>query len=216
MMRLDKYLAERTGMTRSESRKAITKGRVMVAGKICRKADTQLDETAAQIALDGAPLAGEYKKYVNIMLNKPEGPRRELFPAGRLDKTSTGFVLLTDDGALAHDILAPAHHVDKQYLVTLDTPLTEEMRRGFAAGVTLADGEHLAPAEAEPAGDDPCTVRVTLHQGVYHQIKRMFGVYDAGVNTLHRLSIGGVALDETLAPGEYRELTEEERKQLQN
>ena len=133
MMRLDKYLAERTGMTRSESRKAITKGRVMVAGKICRKADTQLDETAAQIALDGAPLAGEYKKYVYIMLNKPEGvvsasrdkrdttvvdlvaadyPRRELFPAGRLDKTSTGFVLLTDDGALAHDILAPAHHVD--------------------------------------------------------------------------------------------------------
>ena len=81
MMRLDKYLAERTGMTRSESRKAITKGRVMVAGKICRKADTQLDETAAQIALDGAPLAGEYKKYVYIMLNKPEGvggscPRR--------------------------------------------------------------------------------------------------------------------------------------------
>ena len=237
MMRLDKYLAERTGMTRSESRKAITKGRVMVAGKICRKADTQLDETAAQIALDGAPLAGEYKKYVYIMLNKPEGvvsasrdkrdttvvdlvaadyPRRELFPAGRLDKTSTGFVLLTDDGALAHDILAPAHHVDKQYLVTLDTPLTEEMRRGFTAGVTLADGEHLAPAEAEPAGDDPCTVRVTLHQGVYHQIKRMFGVYDAGVNTLHRLSIGGVALDATLAPGEYRELTEEERKQLQN
>ena len=205
MMRLDKYLAERTGMTRSESRKAITKGRVMVAGKICRKADTQLDETAAQIALDGAPLAGEYKKYVYIMLNKPEGvvsasrdkrdttvvdlvaadyPRRELFPAGRLDKTSTGFVLLTDDGALAHD--------------------------------TLADGEHLTPAEAEPAGDDPCTVRVTLHQGVYHQIKRMFGVYDAGVNTLHRLSIGGVALDATLAPGEYRELTEEERKQLQN
>ena len=101
-------------------------------------------------------------------------------------------------------------------MVTLDTPLTEEMRRGFAVGVTLADGEHLAPAEAEPAGDDPCTVRVTLHQGVYHQIKRMFGVYDAGVNTLHRLSIGGVALDETLAPGEYRELTEEERKQLQN
>ncbi len=235
MMRLDKYLAERTGMTRSESRKAITKGRVMVAGKVCRKADTQLDETAADITLDGAPLAGEYKKYVYIMLNKPEGvvsasrdkrdttvvdlvaadyPRRELFPAGRLDKTSTGFVLLTDDGALAHEILAPAHHVDKQYLVTLDTTLTEEMRRGFAAGVTLADGQQLAPAEAEPAGDDPCTVRVTLHQGVYHQIKRMFGVYNAGVNTLHRLSIGGVQLDASLAPGAYRELTPEELKLL--
>ena len=105
--------------------------------------------------------------------------------------------------------------MDKRYLVTLDTPLTEEMRRGFAAGVTLADGQQLAPAEAEPAGDDPCTVRVTLHQGVYHQIKRMFGVYNAGVNTLHRLSIGGVQLDESLAPGQYRELTPEELKLLQ-
>ena len=174
MMRLDKYLAERTGMTRSESRKAITKGRVMVAGKVCRKADTQLDETAAQIALDGAPLAGEYKKYVYIMLNKPEGvvsasrdkrdttvvdlvaadyPRRELFPAGRLDKTSTGFVLLTDDGALAHDILAPAHHVDKQYLVTLDTPLTEEMRKGFAdmCSKVMIRGIHLT-ARLVPGG----------------------------------------------------------------
>ena len=228
MMRLDKYLAERTGMTRSESRKAITKGRVMVAGKICCKADTQLDETAAQIALDGAPLAGEYKKYVYIMLNKPEGvvsasrdkrdttvvdlvaadyPRRDLFPAGRLDKTSTGFVLLTDDGALAHDILAPAHHVDKQYLVTLDTPLTEEMRQGFAEGVTLADGTALSPAEVSALSEDGLVVRVMLKQGVYHQIKRMFGVYGAGVNGLHRDAIGGLELDKTLAPGQWRELT---------
>ena len=233
-MRLDKYLAETAQCTRSEAKTLLQKGKVTVNGTLCKKGDTQLRETDV-VAVEGRPLA--YQKFVYIMLNKPEGvvsastdkrdttvvdllgdayPRRELFPAGRLDKTSTGFVLLTDDGALAHDILAPAHHVDKQYLVTLDTPLTEEMRRGFAAGVTLADGEHLAPAEAEPAEDDPCTVRVTLHQGVYHQIKRMFGVYDAGVNTLHRLSIGGVALDEALAPGEYRELTEEERKQLQN
>ena len=218
MMRLDKYLAERTGMTRSESRKTITKGRVMVAGKVCRKADTQLDETAADITLDkpeGVVSASRDKRDTTVVdLVAANYPRRELFPAGRLDKTSTGFVLLTDDGALAHEILAPAHHVDKQYLVTLDTPLTEEMRRGFAAGVTLADGQQLAPAEAEPAGNDPCTVRVTLHQGVYHQIKRMFGVYNAGVNTLHRLSIGGVQLDASLAPGAYRELTPEELKLL--
>ena len=231
MMRLDKYLAERTGMTRSESRKAITKGRVMVAGKICRKADTQLDETAAQIALDGAPLAGEYKKYVYIMLNKPEGvvsasrdkrdttvvdlvaadyPRRELFPAGRLDKTSTGFVLLTDDGGFAHDILAPKRHVSKTYTVTLDTPLTEEMRTGFAAGVTLADGTALSPAEVTALSPDGLTVRVMLKQGVYHQIKRMFGVYGAGVNGLHRDAIGGLALDENLAPGQWRELSDDE------
>ena len=231
MMRLDKYLAERTGMTRSESRKAITKGRVMVAGKICRKADTQLDETAAQIALDGAPLAGEYKKYVYIMLNKPEGvvsasrdkrdttvvdlvaadyPRRELFPAGRLDKTSTGFVLLTDDGGFAHDILSPRHHVSKTYTVTIDTPLTQEMRTGFAAGVTLADGTALSPAEVTALSPDGLTARVVLRQGVYHQIKRMFGVYGAGVNALHREAIGGLALDAQLAPGQWRELSDEE------
>lgn len=223
MMRLDKYLAERTGMTRSESRKAVTKGRVSIDGAVCRRADTQLDEHTAAVALDGVPLAGAYRKFVYIMLNKPEGvvsasrdkkdttvvdlvaadfPRRELFPAGRLDKTSTGFVLLTDDGALAHDILSPAHHVEKQYVVTLDTPLTDAMRRGFAAGVTLTD--------------DGLTVQVTLRQGVYHQIKRMFGVFDAGVNALHRESIGGVALDPALAPGQWRELTAEEVERLQN
>lgn len=235
MMRLDRYLAERTGLTRSESRKAIAKGRVAVEGALCRKADTQVPEDAA-ILLDGAPLAGTYRKFVYLMLNKPAGvvsasrdkrdttvvdlaaaayPRRALFPAGRLDKTSTGFVLLTDDGALAHDLLSPAHHVAKEYLVTLDTPLTDAMRRGFAAGVTLADGQRLAPAEAEPAGPDPCVVRVTLRQGVYHQIKRMFGVFGAGVNALHRLSIGGVALDPALAPGQWRELTAEELALLQ-
>ena len=174
-MRLDKYVAERTGMTRSESRKAITKGRIMVDGAVVRKADAAVAQTAA-LAVDGVPLAGSYQKNVYIMLYKPAGvvsasrdkkdttvvdlvagsfPRRELFPAGRLDKTSTGFVLLTDDGTLAHDILAPGRHVPKQYLVTLDTPLTNAMRVGFAAGVTLADGQTLAPAEGRPDGAEP-------------------------------------------------------------
>ena len=231
MMRLDKYLAERTGMTRSESRKVVTRGRVMVGGMVCRKADTQLDEHTAEVALDGTPLAGAYQAFVYIMLNKPEGvvsasrdkrdttvvdlvaadfPRRELFPAGRLDKTSTGFVLLTDDGGFAHDILSPRHHVSKTYTVTIDTPLTQEMRTGFAAGVTLADGTALSPAEVTALSPDGCTVRVVLRQGVYHQIKRMFGVYGAGVNALHREAIGGLALDAQLAPGQWRELSDEE------
>lgn len=231
MMRLDKYLAERTGMTRSESRKAVTKGRVMVGGMVCRKADTQLDEHTAEVALDGTPLAGAYQAFVYIMLNKPEWvvsasrdkrdttvvdlvaadfPRRELFPAGRLDKTSTGFVLLTDDGGFAHDILSPRHHVSKTYTVTIDTPLTQEMRTGFAAGVTLADGTALSPAEVTALSPDGLTVRVVLRQGVYHQIKRMFGVYGAGVNALHREAIGGLALDAQLAPGQWRELSDEE------
>ena len=228
MMRLDKYLAERTGMTRSESRKAVTKGRVSINGAVCRKADTQLDEHTAAVALDGVPLAGAYRKFVYIMLNKPEGvvsasrdkkdttvvdlvaadfPRRELFPAGRLDKTSTGFVLVTDDGAFAHDILAPRRHVPKTYEVLLDTPLTPEMAAGFAAGVRLADGQRLQPAELSPGPDGPCSARVVLRQGVYHQIKRMFGVYGAGVNELRRTAIGGLALDAALGPGGFRELS---------
>lgn len=231
-MRLDKYLAETAQCTRSEAKALLAKGRVTVNGAVCKKGDTQL-KAADAVAVDGRAL--DYQQFVYLMLNKPEGvvsasrdkkdttvvdlvaadfPRRELFPAGRLDKTSTGFVLLTDDGALAHDILSPAHHVKKQYVVTLDTPLTDAMRRGFAEGVTLADGETMAPAGVEPLTDDGLTVRVTLRQGVYHQIKRMFGVYDAGVNALHRESIGGVALDAALAPGQWRELTEEEKKKL--
>lgn len=210
------------------------KGAGDVNGAVCKKGDTQLKDSDT-VAVDGQPLA--YQQFVYLMLNKPEGvvsasrdkkdttvvdlvaadfPRRELFPAGRLDKTSTGFVLLTDDGALAHDILSPAHHVEKQYVVTLDTPLTDAMRRGFAAGVTLTDGETMAPAGVEPLTDDGLTVQVTLRQGVYHQIKRMFGVFDAGVNALHRESIGGVALDPALAPGQWRELTAEEVERLQN
>lgn len=234
-MRLDRYLAERLGIPRSESRKRIAAGAVTVNGTLCRKADTQIDEHTAEVSVNGAPLSGSYEKYVYLMLNKPEGvvsasrdkhdttvtdlvadayPRRQLFPAGRLDKTSTGFVLLTDDGGFAHDILAPGRHVSKEYIVTLDTPLTPAMQAGFAAGVTLADGQTMDPAEAEPYGADPCVVKVTLHQGVYHQIKRMFGVYGAGVNGLHRTAIGPVALDEGLEPGAWRPLTTEEVEAL--
>ena len=227
-MRLDKYLAETAQCTRSEAKTLLQKGKVTVNGTLCKKGDTQLRETDV-VAVEGRPLA--YQKFVYIMLNKPEGvvsastdkrdttvvdllddayPRRELFPAGRLDKTSTGFVLLTDDGGFAHDILAPKRHVSKTYTVTLDTPLTAEMKAGFASGVTLADGTALSPAEVEALTPDGLTVRVLLKQGVYHQIKRMFGVYGAGVNALHRDAIGGLALDAALAPGQWRELSDAE------
>ena len=224
-MRLDKYLAETAQCTRSEAKTLLNRGRVTVNDVVCKKGDTQLRE-GDSVAVDGAPLA--YQQFVYLMLNKPEGvvsastdkrdttvvdligdayPRRELFPAGRLDKTSTGFVLLTDDGGFAHEILAPKRHVSKTYTVVIDTPLTEEMRRGFAEGVTLADGTALSPAEVEALTPDGLTVKVRLRQGVYHQIKRMFGVYGAGVNGLHRDAIGGLELDKTLAPGQWRELT---------
>lgn len=256
-MRLDRYLAEGLGITRSQAKDLLSHGRVRIGNTVCKKGDVQVDETS-EVFVGGEPLAGA-QKFVYIMLNKPQGvvsaredkrdvtvtdlvaedfPRRELFPAGRLDKSSTGFVLLTDDGALAHDLLSPRHHVTKTYAVLLDTPLTEEMQKGFEAGVTLADGTALRPAglQAAHAGiqvcpalaarvegaesgqpvcaPDPRLALVELRQGVYHQIKRMFGVYGAGVDGLHRLAIGPVALDETLAPGQWRELTAEEISML--
>ena len=231
-MRLDKYISDAMQLSRADARRLIARGGVLCNGQPLRRADAQVQDTD-RIEVGGKLLSRQ--EFVYIMLHKPEGvvsastdkrdktvvdlvggafPRRTLFPAGRLDKTSTGFVLLTDDGAFAHDLLAPKRHVEKEYLVTLDTPLTPEMSAGFAAGVTLADGQTLAPALAEPAGGDPCRVRVVLRQGVYHQIKRMFGVYGAGVNALHRTAIGGVALDAALAPGDYRELTEPEVETL--
>ena len=173
-----------------------------------------------------------YQKFVYLMLNKPEGvvsastdkrdttvvdlvgdayPRRELFPAGRLDKTSTGFVLLTDDGGFAHDILSPRHHVSKTYTVTIDTPAhAGNAHRLCGGGHAGRRHRSFASRGDRPFSRTDCTVRVVLRQGVYHQIKRMFGVYGAGVNALHRKAIGGLALDAQLAPGQWRELSDEE------
>lgn len=232
-MRLDKFVADAAQLTRSAARSLIAKGRVTVNGQVCKKADCALRE-GDSVCADGKPLACE--EYVYIMLNKPAGvvsastdgrdktvvdlvggafPRRQLFPAGRLDKTSTGFVLLTDDGAFAHDILAPKRHVPKTYRVVLDAPVTPAMVEAFAAGVTLADGQTMQPARLIPDEADPFAATVVLRQGVYHQIKRMFGVLDAGVNGLHRTAIGGLALDEGLAPGAWRLITPEEKALIQ-
>ena len=229
MERLDKVLAGTGRWSRREVKLLVRQGQVQVNGVAAMSAEEKIDPETAVITVGGESI--RLQKFTYVMLHKPAGVltatedrrqatvlellpvelrRRGLSPVGRLDKDTEGLLLLTDDGALAHDILSPAHHVEKQYVVTLDTALTEEMRRGFAAGVTLADGETMAPAGAEPLTDDGKTVLVTLRQGVYHQIKRMFGAFDAGVNALHRESIGGVALDPALAPGQWRELTAEE------
>ena len=231
-MRLDRYLSEALGIPRAQSKTLLQKGRVQVDGQVCKKGDTQVTGQET-ITCEGKPVGRE--EHVYIMLNKPEGvvsantdkrdttvvdlvqdafPRRQLFPAGRLDKTSTGFVLLTDDGTFAHDILAPKRHVSKTYDVLLDTPLTSIMVEQFAWGVTLADGQTMKPARivGDEQDDHRCTVVLT--QGVYHQIKRMFGVFGAGVNGLHRTAIGGLQLDPALAPGRWRKITPEELEQL--
>lgn len=227
-MRLDKFVADAAQQSRSDARAAIRRGAVRVDGAACRAPDRQIDESAA-VTLDGRPLFA--RRFVYLMLDKPKGvvsasadkndvtvvdlvrgswPRRSLFPAGRLDKSSTGFVLITDDGAFAHGLLAPKRHVPKTYEVLLDTPLTPEMIAGFAAGVRLADGSVMQPAALDPGANGPCSARVILRQGVYHQIKRMFGVYGAGVNELRRTAIGGMHLDEALGPGGFRALSPEE------
>ena len=170
-MRLDKYLAETAQCTRSEAKALLAKGRVTVNGAVCRKGDTQLKEltpwrwTAKRWPTDSSSTSCSTSPRRRQRLHRQAGhdgrgsgggcyPRRELFPAGRLDKTSTGFVLLTDDGGFAHDILAPKRHVSKTYTVVIDTPLTEEMKAGFASGVTLADGTALSPAEVSALTPD--------------------------------------------------------------
>lgn len=231
LMRLDKYISDAMGISRQDAKKLLSKGAVAIDGKVIKKGDAKVDD-ANRVTVNGKQLS--YKQFVYIMLNKPKGvvsatddkndttvvdlvkadyPKRNLFPAGRLDKTSTGFVLLTDDGDFAHDILAPKKHVSKEYIVTLDAEINEEIIQSFNSGVTLADGTLLKSAVLE-ATSDPMVVKVVLKQGVYHQIKRMFGVFDIGVNELHRTHIGAVELDGSLAPGQYRELTGEELEKI--
>lgn len=231
LIRLDKYISDAAQVSRQDAKKYLSKGSVAVDGKVVKKGDVKVSDENS-VTLNGKQLT--YRQFVYIMLNKPKGvvsatedkndvtvldlvkkdyPKRNLFPAGRLDKTSTGFVLLTDDGEFAHDILAPKKHVSKEYIVTLDASITNEIIEKFNSGVTLADGTLLKSAVLEKT-DTPCVVKVVLKQGVYHQIKRMFGVFDIGVNELHRSHIGGVKLDDNLAGGEYRELTQEELSKI--
>lgn len=239
-LRLDRFVSESLQITRKESKALLSRGKITV-NDVIEKNGSRHVAAADIIQADGIILSRS--EHVYLMLNKPAGvvsasrasdsaaaavyaettvtdlvreafPRRELFPAGRLDKTSTGFILLTDDGVLAHALLAPGRHVPKTYEVVIDTPLTEAMITGFAAGPVLADGTRLDGAEVRALSADGLTVEVILHQGVYHQIKRMFGLFDAGVNALHRTAIGPVRLDPSLKPGDWRPLTGEELASL--
>lgn len=227
MERLDKYLAAHTALSRRDAADAIRHGRVSLNGCAVRDGSRKLDPAADEVTLDGQAVT--YRRHIYIMLNKPAGilcvsrdphaqtvvdllpaewRHRELFPAGRLDKDTTGMVLLTDDGDFAHRMLAPKKHVPKRYLVTLDTPADDAVCRAFAAGITLADGDVCQPALCEPR--EGTVAIVTLREGKYHQIKRMFAACSRHVEALHRMSMGGLALDESLAPGCSKMLTEKE------
>ncbi len=229
--RLDKLISKAAGLSRQDAKKQITSGKVTVAGAVCKNPSEKFEENSA-LAIDGQEVT--HIPFVYIMVNKPKGllcvsrdpkretvvdlvksvyPRRNLFPAGRLDKDSEGFVLLTDDGGFAHEMLSPKKHVGKVYEVTLDTPFTSEMMNAFKEGIMLADGTMCKPAIVTST-EDPYICVVTLQEGKYHQIKRMFGVLGAGVNCLVRVQIGGLLLDNTLQIGAFRKITQQEKAQI--
>ena len=231
MERIDKIIASQGKYSRSEVKTLIARKRVTVNGEVIKSSSVKADPNTAVIVVNGEKL--NFKKFVYLMLNKPKGyvsatedkehqtvlelvpmefEGRDLFPAGRLDRDTTGLMIITDDGQMAHNILSPKKHVQKIYHVELDIPVTEEMARGFEAGVELNDGV-CKEASLEITGDKTCFV--TLKEGRYHQIKRMFGCFGSKVVELHRVAMGNLRLPDDLAEGESRELTEEELKLLQ-
>lgn len=231
MERIDKIIASQGQYSRKEVKALIAKRRIAVDGRIVSSSSEKADPMTMLLTVDGKPL--EFKRNLYLVLNKPKGyvsatedrehptvlelvPQeyrgRDLFPAGRLDRDTTGLMIITDDGVLAHNILAPKKHVPKRYHVELDIPVTEEMRLGFSEGVMLNDGVCKA-ADLIKTGEK--TAEVTLREGRYHQIKRMFGCFGAEVVELKHFGMGRLTLPEDLAEGECREMSEEELALLQ-
>ena len=230
MERIDKIIATQTNYSRKEVKKLVLQKRVMVNGEIISKSDIKVDENNDKIEIDGNKI--NVKKYIYLILNKPKGyisatedPKmptildlvpeqylhRNLFPAGRLDKDTTGLMLITDDGEFAHNILAPKKHIKKVYKVEIDIPINEIMINEFKNGVTLNDGI-CKTAGLEKL--DTYIGKVTLTEGRYHQIKRMFGCFGAKVVNLERIAMGNFKLPNDLKQGECRELTEKEIEEI--
>lgn len=225
-MRLDRYLAEMGAGSRSELKKAIRAGRVTVNGSVMRDPAGQI-RADDEVCLDNIRIA--YEKYVYYMLHKPAGvisatedkrqqtvldliderQRKGLFPVGRLDRDTEGLLLITNDGELAHRLLSPKKHVDKVYFARLDGPVGEAERKMFAEGLRVDDTLTALPADLEIL-DPASEVRVTIREGKFHQVKRMFEAVGREVLYLKRLSMGPLFLDESLPIGAYRRLTSEE------
>lgn len=232
--RLDKLVASTGRWSRREVKRLVREGRVLVDGRAAASADEKCDAETVRLAVDGEALA--LRRFTCVMLHKPAGVlsatedgrgmtvldllpepyrRKGLFPVGRLDKDTEGLLLLTDDGQLAHALLSPRKHVDKVYYVRVSGALDESDRGAFAAGMTLGDGLACLPAELEiVSSGETSEARVTLREGKFHQIKRMFAARGKPVLYLKRLSMGPLALDESLAPGAFRELTGDEERKL--
>ena len=225
-MRLDKFLCDQNIGTRSQVKDYIKKGQVTVNGQTVKKPETKVNEETDTVVCQGR--AVRYQKYTYYMLNKPEGvvsatndntaptvvslltvpEQKDLFPVGRLDKDTTGLLLLTNDGALAHDLLSPRKHVDKTYLVKPEKPLSEEDIHWLEQGLDIGDDKPTAPAGAELTENGD--LLLTIHEGRFHQVKRMLQAVDNAVLKLERVSFGPLSLDPSLKRGTYRALTEEE------
>ncbi|QNF14075.1 16S rRNA pseudouridine(516) synthase RsuA [Aeromonas jandaei] len=226
-MRLDKFLCDCSDLTRSLAGKLIRQGEVMVDGIVVKQPAFHINEES-QIEFDGVVLTLDRRNRY-FMLHKPEGyvcsnedpdhptvfflmdepSMGKLHVVGRLDLDTTGLVLVTDDGQWSHRITSPRHECAKTYHVWLADPVSPDAIALFAEGVLLrSETEKTRPAHLELLGE--CEARLTIHEGKYHQVKRMFAAIGNKVVGLHREQVGGLALDEELAPGEYRELTADE------
>lgn len=229
-MRLDKFLTETGTCSRSEAGKAVRRGEILVNGIAPKSASLQIDPEKDRVFVKGEEIV--YRKYTYIMLNKPEGvvsatedgdvtvidllpeqlQKLSLFPCGRLDKYTVGFVLLTNNGVLAHKLLSPKHHVEKCYRFTARSPLSDEDLAKLEAGVDIG-GYFTAPCKLARKGDE---YLITLTEGKYHQIKRMLEAVDNKITYLERISFGGIDLSPELSRGQWRYLTPDEIEKLEN
>lgn len=236
-MRLDKFLAECSGKTRSEVKKWLKAGGVTVNGTAVSKPETKIDPERDVVALQGKQLS--YSSFVGLMFHKPAGcvtatqdrcqktvmdyidhPRKkDLFPVGRLDIDTEGLLFLINDGELSHRMLSPRHHVPKMYEAQIAGEVTQEDVLAFEEGVDIGEKKKTLPAQLEilevSMEETPVSrIRLTICEGKFHQVKRMFEARGKKVTYLKRVSMAGIALDEVLKPGEWRELTTEETERL--
>lgn len=229
-MRLDKYLATLGVGSRSQVKELIKKGKIKVNNQIVNKPEQHIKEDEDIVNMEGLDL--NYHKFYYYMLNKPTGvltavsdfqcttvldimditPKKGLFPVGRLDKDTEGLLLITNDGELSHMLLSPAKHVDKRYYVELDGTLSQSLIHSFETGFDIGEKNITKPAILEIIDENKAYVTIT--EGKYHQVKRMFKHFGLNVTYLKRISMGTLVLDKSLGAGEYRALRQEEVEQL--
>jgi len=229
-LRLDKYLADMGIGTRSELKVWIRNGRIKINGVICNKPETKVSLDSDVICYDEVKI--NYVDYVYYMLHKPTGvvsatmdnvnktvldliedkQGKDLFPVGRLDKDTEGLLLITNDGDLAHQLLSPKKHVDKVYYAKVTGKVTEEDQIAFATGIDIGEDDLTLPAKLTilKTDEEESEIELTIQEGKFHQVKRMFEAVEKEVIYLKRMSMGSLVLDPSLELGEYRDLTEDE------